>query len=82
MCLRGRGRSVCQDDVCQDAGNPEVDEPLPGLPAGFLAYQINYRCVKGCTHCSCGASVDGGGRGQAAGDVEERSDFRSASDRR
>ena len=45
--------------VHDDAG----EQMLPGMPAGFLAYQINYRCVKGCTHSSSGASVDGGGRG-------------------
>ena len=45
---------------------------LPGLPAGFLAYQINYTCARGCNHNSSGSSVDGGGRGQEAVKGEER----------
>ena len=65
MCLRESGCDLEHELLLQDAESPGEDVPLPGFPAGWLAYQLNYRCRKGCTHCSCGASVDGGGRGQA-----------------
>ena len=31
------------EDLEPDAESPEEDTPLPGLPAGLLAYQLNYR---------------------------------------
>jgi hypothetical protein len=60
------------DETLDDAAQGKDPEQLvlPGLPAGFLAYQINYRCSRGCNHNSAGYSVDGGGRGTAVRDEQ------------